>query len=57
MKKRLESQKNMLKKRERTNMRKDINKSSYSASKAVKLFRFTNNEAWIKTYISRIINI
>ena len=57
MKKRLESQKNMLKKRERINMRKDINKSSYSASKAVKLFRFTNNEASIKNYISRIINL
>ena len=57
MKKRLESQKNMLKKRERINMRKDINKSSYSASKAVKLFRFTNNEASVKNYISRIINL
>ena len=38
-------------------MRKDINKSSYSDSKAVKLFRFTNNEASIKNYISRIINL
>ena len=47
----------MFKKRERTNIKKDINKSSYSASKTVKLFRFTNNEAWIKTYISRINNL
>ena len=38
-------------------MKKDINKSSCSASKTVKIFRFTNNEAWIKTYISRIINL
>ena len=46
-----------VKKRERTNIKKEINKSSYSASKTVKLFRFTNNEAWIKTYISRIKNL
>ena len=56
MKKRLQSEKNMLKKK-KTNIKKEIKKSSCTASKTVKLFRFTNNEVWIKTYISRIINL